>query len=73
MNPAAPAPLPPLWREGFAVAERAALPFDPVFWGAGVRRGADQPVLLIPAFMAGDESLATMAWWLRSCLSLIHI
>jgi pimeloyl-ACP methyl ester carboxylesterase len=56
---------PPLWREGLAVAERVALPFDPVFWGVGVRHGRGRPVLLVPPFMAGDESLATMAVWMR--------
>ena len=60
-------PIPPLWREGLAVAERAALPYDPVFWGVGVRPGHGRPVLLIPPFMTGDESLATMATWLRTC------
>jgi triacylglycerol lipase len=60
-------PIPTLWRERLALAERAALPRDPVFWGVGVRRGHGHPVLLIPPFMAGDESLATMATWLRSC------
>jgi triacylglycerol lipase len=67
---AAPAPMrpvPPLWREGLAVAERAALPFDPVAWGVGVPRGHGRPVLLVPPYMAGDESLATLATWLRSC------
>jgi pimeloyl-ACP methyl ester carboxylesterase len=59
--------IPPLWREGLAVAERAALPFDPVFWGLGVPRGHGRPVLLVPPFMAGDESLATMGAWLRGC------
>ena len=59
--------IPPLWREGLAAAERAALPFDPVAWGVGVRRGHGRPVLLLPPFMAGDEALATMATWLRSC------
>lgn len=61
-----PGHVPPLWLEGLAVAERAALPFDPVFWGVGVRRGHGRPVLLIPPFMAGDQSLATMATWLGS-------
>jgi triacylglycerol lipase len=58
-------PLPPLWGEGFAVAEGAALRLDPVFWGAGLGPGRGRPVLLLPGFMTADQSLATMATWLR--------
>ena len=38
---------------------------DPVFRGDGVAGGGGQPVLLIPGFMTGDPSLATMTKWLR--------
>jgi pimeloyl-ACP methyl ester carboxylesterase len=37
---------------------------DPIFYGAEVRRGDGDPVLLIPGFFAGDWSLATMSLWL---------
>jgi pimeloyl-ACP methyl ester carboxylesterase len=45
--------------------ELAALLRDPVFRGRGVTDGAGQPVLLIPGFLAGDDSLAMMARWLK--------
>jgi pimeloyl-ACP methyl ester carboxylesterase len=31
----------------------------------GVRSGGDQPVLLMPGFLAGDDSLGLMTTWLR--------
>ena len=36
-----------------------------VWRGGGVPQGDGRPVLLIPGFMAGDGSLATMTRWLR--------
>ncbi len=57
--------LPPIWREGRLPAEAASLVLDPVFRGAGVPAGNGRPVLLIPGYLAGDRSLATMASWLR--------
>ncbi len=45
--------------------ELAALLRDPVFRGGGVVDGAEQPVLLIPGFLAGDDSLRVMARWLE--------
>ncbi|MDX6697808.1 MAG: triacylglycerol lipase [Solirubrobacteraceae bacterium] len=56
-------PLTPLWREARLGVELASLLRDPVF-----RQEADapgRPVLLIPGFLAGDGSLATMTGWLR--------
>lgn len=38
---------------------------DPVWRGVGVPSGEGRPVLLVPGFLAGDSSLATMAGWLR--------
>ena len=38
---------------------------NPVFRGDGVADGRGQPVLLVPGFLAGDESLALMTRWLR--------
>jgi pimeloyl-ACP methyl ester carboxylesterase len=58
--------VPPLWRESRVALEAAQLLRSPVWRGAGVRPGAGRPVLLVPGFMAGDGSLATMAKWLRA-------
>jgi pimeloyl-ACP methyl ester carboxylesterase len=55
----------PLWREARIPFERAALSRDPVLRGQGVPRGDGEPVLLIPGFLAGDDSLAVMTHWLR--------
>jgi triacylglycerol lipase len=56
---------PPLWRESRAGVEAAALFRSSVWRGGGVPPGDGRPVLLIPGFMAGDGSLATMTRWLR--------
>jgi triacylglycerol lipase len=45
--------------------EAAQLLRSPVWRGEGVERGYGRPVLLVPGFMAGDRTLATMAKWLR--------
>jgi pimeloyl-ACP methyl ester carboxylesterase len=58
--------LPPLWRESRVGFEAAQLLRSPVWRGAGVPPGDGRPVLLIPGFMAGDGTLATMAKWLRA-------
>src|SRR5215218_7540566 len=57
--------LPPFWRESRVGLETAALLRSPVFRGEGVEDGRGRPVLLIPGFLAGDDSLALMARWLR--------
>ena len=54
-----------IWREARIGLETAALLRDPVFKGDGVSDGRGQPVLLIPGFLAGDDSLALMTRWLR--------
>ena len=54
-----------MWREARIGLEAAALLRDPVFKGDGVVDGRGQPVLLIPGFLAGDDSLALMTRWLR--------
>ena len=56
---------PAIWREARFGIEAAALLRDPVFRGDGVADGRGQPVLLVPGFMAGDDSLALMTRWLR--------
>src|SRR5205823_2781843 len=45
--------------------EAAALMRDPVYRGDGVADAEGQPVLLIPGFLAGDDSLGIMTRWLR--------
>ena len=55
----------PIWRESRVGLEHAALRRDPVLRGEGVPAGDGAPVLLVPGFLAGDPSLATMAGWLK--------
>src|SRR3954466_12257464 len=57
--------LPPLWREGRLGLEAAALLRSSVYRGDDVEDAEGQPVLLIPGFLAGDESLGLMTRWLR--------
>jgi triacylglycerol lipase len=56
---------PPLWRESRIGLEAAALLRHPVYRGEGLADGGGQPVLLIPGFLAGDDSLGAMTRWLR--------
>jgi triacylglycerol lipase len=58
-------PLPPMWLEGRLASEYVNLIRDPVYYGRGVPRGDGRPVLLIPGFLAGDQTLLTMQAWLR--------
>jgi pimeloyl-ACP methyl ester carboxylesterase len=44
--------------------ELSRLLVDPVFAGRGVPRGDGRPVLLMPGFMAGDQTLLVLAGWL---------
>jgi triacylglycerol lipase len=46
--------------------EAAQLLRSPVWRGEGIERGYGRPVLLVPGFLAGDGTLATMAKWLRA-------
>src|SRR2546421_2596051 len=57
--------IPPLWRESRVGLEAAALMRHPVYRGDGVADAGGQPVLLIPGFLAGDDSLGIMTRWLR--------
>jgi len=61
-----PPAVPPLWREGRIALEWATLRNSAVFRGAGVPGGDGRGVLLIPGFLAGDGSLASMTQWLRA-------
>jgi triacylglycerol lipase len=58
--------LPPMWRETRVALEAADLLRSAVWHGAGVPPGDGRPVLLVPGFLAGDRTLATLARWLRS-------
>jgi pimeloyl-ACP methyl ester carboxylesterase len=59
------AALAPLWREGRTGFELARLLRDPRFRHADRHAGCGRPVLLVPGFLAGDESLGVLARWLR--------
>jgi pimeloyl-ACP methyl ester carboxylesterase len=54
-----------MWRESRLALEAAALLRSRVFKGDDVEHGGGQPVMLIPGFMAGDDSLGLMTQWLR--------
>jgi pimeloyl-ACP methyl ester carboxylesterase len=58
-------PLPPLWRESLFGLEYLALLRDPIHQGAGLLPGNGYPVMLVPGFLAGDYTLATMFRWLK--------
>lgn len=46
-------------------AELARLLVDPVYRGVGVPRGDGRAVVLVPGFLAGDNSLSVMGEWLK--------
>jgi pimeloyl-ACP methyl ester carboxylesterase len=54
-----------MWREAGVWLELAGLVRDPIFRGEDVADGRGQPVLLVPGFLAGDDSLSLMTRWLR--------
>jgi pimeloyl-ACP methyl ester carboxylesterase len=58
-------PIPPIWLEGRVWLEWVVLRRDPIFAGVGVPKGNGKPVMLIPGFLAGDNSLDVMRDWLR--------
>lgn len=60
------AAIPPLWREGRIGIEAALLARDPIARGEGVPYGDDQPVMVLPGFLAGDDSLSWMVRWMRA-------
>ena len=45
--------------------ELARLSLDPVMLGRDVARGDGRPVVLMPGFLAGDQTLLVLAAWLR--------
>ena len=54
----------PLWREIGWGMDWMRLRLSPVFYGAGLPRGQNEPVLLIPGFMAGDALMLELHRWL---------
>ncbi len=44
--------------------ELARLLIDPVLYGGGVSRGDGRPVVLMPGFLVGDQTLAVLYGWL---------
>ncbi len=52
-------------RETRWTLELSRLLADPVFHGRGVSRGDGRPVLLMPGFGGGDQTLLVLAAWLR--------
>ena len=65
MTPRSLFAIPPLWRESRIGLEAATLLRHPIYRGEGVAHADGQPVLLIPGFLAGDDSLGVMTRWLR--------
>lgn len=51
--------------EGRWMLEAARLLVDPVAYGSGVPRGDGRHVLVMPGFLAGDDSLLLLRRWLR--------
>ena len=64
-----PAAVPPWWGRPLAetrwMLEAARLLGDPVLRGDGIPRGDGRPVVLMPGFLAGDQTLAVIAAWLH--------
>lgn len=55
----------PLWREVIWPGEWMRLLTSGVFYGIGIPRGEQQPVMLVPGFMSGDITMLEMQRWLR--------
>jgi triacylglycerol lipase len=54
-----------MWREARVGREAAELFRSRTYRGEGIDDAGGQPVLLIPGFLAGDDSLGIMTQWLR--------
>jgi pimeloyl-ACP methyl ester carboxylesterase len=54
-----------MWAESRVGLEAMELLQSRVFRGVGVEDAGGQPVMLIPGFLAGDNSLGLMTGWLR--------
>ncbi len=55
----------PIWLEAFAGIDWIALHASPVYYGLGVPRGNQSPVIVVPGFLGTDHYLAEMYHWLR--------
>ena len=55
---------PPVWLETRGLIENLRLRSTAIYAGDGPPHGTGQPVLLIPGFMAGARSMATLRDWL---------
>ncbi len=55
----------PLWREVRWPIEWMRLKSSAVYYGYGVPHGDNEPVLLVPGFLAGDWMMLEMSRWLR--------
>jgi triacylglycerol lipase len=51
--------------EALWTLELARLSLDPAVLGRGIARGDGRPVVLMPGFLAGDQTLLVLAAWLR--------
>jgi triacylglycerol lipase len=51
--------------ESLWALELARLSLDPAVLGCGIARGDGRPVVLMPGFLAGDQTLLVLAAWLR--------
>jgi pimeloyl-ACP methyl ester carboxylesterase len=47
------------------ILEVGRLVVDPVAYGRGIPRGDGRPVIVLPGFLAGDDSLLVLRRWLR--------
>lgn len=65
MKPSLQSSGPRIWQEARLGLELASLVRNPIFKGEGMTDAREQPVLLIPGFLAGDGSLTLMTRWLR--------
>jgi pimeloyl-ACP methyl ester carboxylesterase len=54
-----------VWGELSYGWEIAALSWNPIFYGCGVKPGDGSPVMLLPGFMAGDSEMLVMSTWLQ--------
>ncbi len=55
----------PVWREAFTGVEYMKLKASPLYYGLGVPRGNNAPVVLVPGFLGCDLYLLELYWWLR--------
>jgi hypothetical protein len=54
----------PIWREALVGLDWLALRASPVFYGRGVERGDEAPVVVVPGFLGSDRYLFELHGWL---------